>query len=153
VQRTLKSGTKSLDLWVVLYDRQLERFDLIKEHLALCDVVTFWSLSTLHDLEQIPYSFAKLEELMPQKRKLLGCYMYNFGEKKPMPISAMKFQCELALEWIQQRRIEGIVLDESNICDYGFDAVEWTREWIRQVGDQKLSTKALTIAEAHSGAR
>src|SRR5579872_5468719 len=92
VQQRLNGGNKKLDLWVVLYDKQLE--EPVSDYLALCDVITFWSLSTLHDLEQMPSSFAKLEKLAPKARKMLGCYMYNFGESKPMPVSAMKFQCE-----------------------------------------------------------
>jgi hypothetical protein len=139
VQQRLKGGNTKLDLWVVLYDKQLE--EPVSDYLALCDVITFWSLSTLHDLEQMPSSFAKLEKLAPMARKMLGCYMYNFGESKPMPVSAMKFQCELALGWLQQGRIEGVIFDESDICDFGFDAVEWTRDWIRQVGDQQLVVK------------
>ena len=137
VQRRLRSGNKKLDLWLILYDNQLD--PAVNDYLALCDIITFWSLSTLHELEQMPTSFAKLEKLAPHARKMLGCYMYNFGESKPMPVSAMKFQCELALKWIQEGRIQGVIFDESDICDFGFDAVEWTREWIRQVGDQVLT--------------
>ena len=28
----------------------------------------------------------------------------------------------------------------TNICDLGLEAVEWTRQWIAQVGDQPLQT-------------
>jgi hypothetical protein len=138
LQQRLKGSKKKLDLWVVLYDRNL---DLpVRDHLALCDVITFWVWRAA-DLGQLPSAFAKLEKLAPQARKMLGCYMYDFGDKKPISISAMKFQCELALEWIHQGRIEGIVFDESDICDLGLEAVEWSRDWIRQVGDQNLAVK------------
>jgi hypothetical protein len=140
VRRKLKDGIKKLDIWVVLYDRQVESA-VVKEYLPLCDGITFWSLSTLQDLRQMPSSLAKLEKVAPETRKMIGCYMYNFGEGKPMPVSVMKEQCELDLEWIKQGRVEGMIFDESNICDYGFDAVEWSREWIRKVGDQKLVVK------------
>lgn len=137
LQRRLKSG-KKLDLWIVIYDHDLER--PVEDHLALCDVVTLWVWQAA-DLKQLPSSFAKLEKLAPKARKMLGCFLYDFGDQKLMPVSAMKSQCELGLEWIQQARIEGMIFDESSICDLGLDAVEWTREWIRQVGDQKVAVK------------
>jgi hypothetical protein len=138
LQRRLKTG-KKVDLWVVIYDHDLDR--QVQDHLRLCDVVTLWTWRAA-DLRQLPSTLAKLEKLAPKARKMLGCFMYDFGDKKPMPISEMKFQCELALDWIRQGRIAGMILDESSICDLGLDAVEWTREWIRQVGDHKLTAKS-----------
>ena len=58
-----------------------------------------------------------------------------------MSVSSMKFQCELALEWIQAGRLDGMIFEGSNVCDFGFDSVEWSREWIRKVGDEKLIVK------------
>lgn len=138
LQRSLKAN-KKLDLWVVIYDHDLER--QVQEHLRFCDVVSLWVWRAA-DLGQLPSALGKLDKLAPQARRMLGCYMYDFGDKKAMPLAAMKFQCDLALDWIQQGRIDGMILDESAICDLGLDAVEWTREWIQQVGDQKLGVKS-----------
>jgi len=41
VRRALRDGNRILDLWVLLYDYQLEQRDLIRNHLELCDVITF----------------------------------------------------------------------------------------------------------------
>ena len=137
LQRRLKGG-KKLDLWVVIYDHDLDR--AVEDHLALCDVVTLWVWKAA-DLKELQSSFAKIEKLAPKSRKMLGCFMYDFGDQKPMPVPTMKFQCELGLDWIQQGRIGGMIFDESSICDLGLDAVEWTRDWIREVGDRKLAVK------------
>ena len=61
--------------------------------------------------------------------------MYDYGEKKPMPISLMEQQCQLGLQWLQEERIEGMIFLASCICDLGLEAVEWTREWIQDVGE------------------
>jgi hypothetical protein len=45
---------------------------------------------------------------------------------------------ETGLRWLRERRIEGIVFLGNTIMDFGFDSVEWTRQWIRQVRDTRL---------------
>jgi hypothetical protein len=39
LQSRLKIGVKNLDLWVVIYDHDLDR--PVRDHLALCNVITF----------------------------------------------------------------------------------------------------------------
>jgi hypothetical protein len=139
MQQRIKAGEKKLDLWVCAYSTDC---DLpVRDYLALCDVVTFWVWNGAN-LSQLPSILTKFEKLVPQARKVLGCYMYDYGASKPMSVSSMKLQFELALEWIQAGRIEGMIFEGSNICDFGFDSVEWSREWIRKVGDQELVVKS-----------
>ena len=64
--------------------------------------------------------------------------MWDFGIGKPMPLERMKKQCELALRWLQEGRIEGMIFLATNICDLDLEAVNWTRRWIAEVGDQQL---------------
>jgi hypothetical protein len=74
----------------------------------------------------------------PGKRRLLGCYMWNYGEKKPMTIDQMRYQCSLGLQWLKDGSIDGMIFLASCICDLGLDAVEWTRRWIAENGDLEL---------------
>ncbi len=124
-----------LDLWVVLYYKQV---DLpVQEHLAFCDVVTFWTMPG-RELANLEANFTKLLEAMPAKRRVLGCYMYNYGEKRPMDIALMEHQCGLGLQWLKEGKIEGIIFLASCICDLGLEAVEWTRGWIERVGSEAV---------------
>lgn len=133
----LHKTAKGLDLWVVVYTHDLEL--PIRAHVDNCDVVTFWTWNAagLVDLEK---NFERLEKVVgPEKRKMLGCYMWDFGSGKPIPLETMKKQCELGLKWLKEGRIEGMIFLSSVICDLELETVEWTREWIAQVGDQPLS--------------
>jgi len=124
-----------LDLWVVLYYNQL---DLpVRQHLDLCDVVTFWTMPG-RELANLETNFARLLEITPGKRRVLGCYMYNYGEKKPMDIALMEHQCGLGLRWLKEGKIEGIIFLASCICDLKLEAVEWTRDWIARVGAEPV---------------
>jgi hypothetical protein len=123
----LQSAARPLDLYVVVYAHDL---DLpLQPYLEPCDVVTFWTWTAdrLADLER---NFARLEALAPGKRKLLGCYMWDFGASRPMPLERMQFQCRLGQDWLRQGRIDGLILLSSPICDLGLETVEWARQWV-----------------------
>jgi len=131
----LHDAPRPLDLWVVLYRHQLGL--RIADYLNLCDVVTFWTweAADLHDLEK---NFDEFRSLAPEKRKVLGCYLWDYGGKKPIPLDLMQRQCQLGLEWLKQGEIEGMIFLASCICDLGLEAVEWTRDWIARVGKHSL---------------
>jgi hypothetical protein len=135
VRQQLSSGGRALNLWVVLYDHQLG-FP-VRDHLALCDKVTFWTWKA-HDLTDLERNFARAEQLAPRAGKFLGCYMWDYGQDKPLPLPVMQQQCEIGLRWLREGRIEGVVFLASCICDLGLETVEWTRQWIAEVGEQKL---------------
>jgi len=42
----------------------------------------------------------KAETLAPKKRKMLGCYVVDYGLKQGTPLLLMKLQCETGLRWI-----------------------------------------------------
>jgi len=50
----------------------------------------------------------------------------------------MRHQCELGLQWLKLGRIEGMIFLATKICDLDLEAVEWTRQWMAQVGDQAI---------------
>jgi hypothetical protein len=135
VQGQLKAAGQKLDLWVTVYRHDF-RHDL-SDYLSKVDVVTFWTWEA-KDLERLEEGFEKAEQAAPKARKVLGCYMWDYGEQKPIPVSLMQKQCQLGLEWLRKGRIEGMIFLASCICDLNLEAVEWTRNWIQEKGDQKL---------------
>jgi len=135
LRKRLTVNGRKLDLGVVLYTTQLDR--RITPHLKHCDIVSLWTWRAV-ELANLEKNFARLQTLVPGKRILLGLYMWDFGTKKPMPVDLMKKQCELALKWLRQGRIEGMIFLATNICDLDLETVNWTRRWIAKVGGQPL---------------
>ena len=131
----LHSAQRPLDLWSVIYSDQLDW--PVAEHLALCDVVTFWTWRS-EELDGLEEKFARLEGIAPAPHKLLGCYMWDYGAEQPMPLDRMKRQCEVGLRWLRGGRIDGMIFLASGLCDLRLETVEWTREWIASVGDDQL---------------
>jgi hypothetical protein len=134
--RRLHAAPRPLELWVVMYAHHLGR--PVGEHLRHCDAVTFWTWQA-RELDRLEENFARLEAAAPAARKLLGCYMWDYGCRdggRPMPLDRMQRQCARGLEWLKTGRIDGMIFLASCIADLDLEAVNWTRDWIREVGDE-----------------
>ena len=136
IRGRLKLADRTLDLWVVLYDYQLDK--PVSSYLDLCDVVTFWTWEA-QNLEALEGNFRCFEQVAASQRKVLGCYMWDYGNSRPMSMDSMQSQCEFAVEMLKAGRIEGVIFLASCICDLKIDTVEWTRRWIAEVGEWALS--------------
>jgi hypothetical protein len=140
----LHNGPRRLDLSVVIYSNQLEL--PLDDLLACCDVITYWHWWG-RDLVNLEHNFDRLEQRTGNVRKMLGCYFTDMGEGEPaegtegegrLPLELMKHQCETGLKWLREGRIEGIMWLGNYHCGFGIETVEWTKQWIAEVGDQPL---------------
>src|SRR5262249_3655978 len=131
LRQRLDSCKPRLGAWVVLYTHEFEQEPLLRPHLELCDVVTLWTWKAV-DLAKLDENFARFEKIVGNRRKVLGLYMWDYGAKQPMPLAAMKHQYTLALRWLHEGRIEGMIFLASCICDLGLEAVDWARGCIHK---------------------
>ncbi len=135
----IRVAGRPLDLGVTLYTYQLD--ERILPHLEFCDTVSLWTWRA-PELANLETNFAKYEKLVPRsKKKLLGLYMWDFGNRRPMPLESMKMQCERALRWLHEGRIDGMIFLATNICDLKLETVEWARRWIVEHGDEPLQVR------------
>ena len=139
----MRSGARPLDLWVTLYEHNLEM--PIRDHLDQCDVITFWTWLA-SGLPRLERNIERLREVAPNQQRMLGCYLWDYGAGAPMPMDMMKFQCERGLKWLQDGTIDGMIFLASCICDLGIDTVEWARSWIKEVGPTMLRAPAARSA-------
>ena len=126
-----------LDAWVVLYAHEFGQEPKLRPHLELCDVVTLWTW-TASELVNLESNFTRFEQIVGGKRRVLGVYMWDYGARQPMPLSAMELQCSLGLRWLQEGRIEGLIFLASCICDLDLEAVEWARNWIAEYASTRI---------------
>lgn len=113
IRGRLREMNEEFSIFVTLYTSQCEL--PIREFLDLVDVITFWTGDPA-DLVNLESNFEKFERLVPDKRKMLGCYLADFRRKKGVPIPMMKLQCETA-----QRR--------NRNEDYQNLAQRYTKRW------------------------
>ena len=130
-----------MDLAVVVYSNQLD--EAIIPILKDVDIVLFWTWNST-DLKDLESNFRCLKKLLPGIRVILGCYMWDFClPTRTIPIELMEHQYRLGLKWLKSGEIEGIIFLGTNIIDKNLESVEWTRQWIKQVGDTPLNARKL----------
>jgi len=141
VQRQLKGPKKKKDIYVTFYASQLKL--PIVEHLKQIDVITLWMWKP-EELANVDSYLNQLDKLVPGCRKIVGLYTTALNEGQTpawtgMPVPLMQKQCEGALGWLRSGRIEGICVYGGTTFDLGFEAVDWTRQWIRKIADTQLT--------------
>lgn len=125
---------RHLDMWVVCYEHNLDQVENIAEYFAEFDVISFWTWRG-SELCRAEKNLERVRQLAPNKRIMAGMYMWNYGERRPLTQSEMQTQAELYLRLIKEGKLDGIVVCSNCIADLGIDAVEWTREWIKEHRD------------------
>ena len=127
---------KKLPITAVVYVRQISH--RLKLYLDEVDQVSLWTWRPA-DIDHLERNLFALEKLIPGKPVLLGCYMYDFDQRKSLPIERMQMQVKLGSRWLREGRIAGMIFLATPNVDVGLEAVEWTREWIAQAGDEELN--------------
>ena len=136
IRDRLRAGSgRPLDLWVVLYEHQLD--DPVKPYLDECDVITFWVWRS-ENLARLEQDYAKARELTPGKRHLMGVYLFDYGNNRPMPLDRLQAQCRQGLAWMREGTLDGMIFCSNCCADLGFETVAWARKWIAEVGDLPL---------------
>lgn len=120
-------GPRPLDLWVVVYD--LLQGLPIQPWLDHCDVLTYWTWKA-QDLPGLDRAIGWLRDIAPTQKLLLGCYMWDYGAGKPMPLETMRWQCAQAEQRLASGQIDGVIFLASNLCDLHIDTVAYARDWL-----------------------
>ncbi len=135
IRKRLVIDGRRMDLYVVLYSTQVDW--PVGEALNYCDKITFWTWQS-EDLAHLEERFARMEQIAPGKGRLLGCYMWDYGNKAPMPLDRMQMQLEIGLRWLKEKRIEGMIFLASNICDLELETVELSRRWVARHSNERI---------------
>ena len=53
-------------------------------------------------------------------------------------IAEVEYECKTALGYLKKGRIHGIYFLTNTVADLDLEAVEWTRRWIQEVGEERL---------------
>ena len=145
-RQRLKSLGRPMDIWVTLYSHEL-----IAEHrhyrgcepplasfLDQFDVLTLWTWNS-DDLRDLDKSLAALEAIAPRgARKALGMYIWDFPNRRPVPLDLMQHQCELGLKWLKEKRVHELIFLANTVLDVGLPGAQFAREWIAKVGSQPV---------------
>jgi hypothetical protein len=139
IRRLLDGKYAAVKIWGVVYTMSLGREgmnDCIKE----LDVIllTEWFPRKIGELKK---HIEHCRRLFPKKPIVLGLYLYDYGTNQRMPLDLLEKQFEMARQLAHARRIAGIEITTINNDP---QAVTWTADWIKRVGDEKIGSPSKT---------
>lgn len=131
----LDKACRPLDIWMVWYTYEMGY--TAPEVLEQVDGFVLWTWDNT-ELPLLEERFAQIEKNFPEKRKMLGIYMYDFPNYRMVPLDLMEHQCNVALKLLQEKRIEGIVILGNGQMGMGLQSELWMREWLKKVKNIEL---------------
>ncbi|MDD6307903.1 MAG: hypothetical protein PUB07_00900 [Clostridia bacterium] len=122
---------RAIEFWTVIYERDLAANldDEIRSRLQAFDLFTFWTWYSEH-LRDLEANYQKIRELAEGKRMMMGVYMWDYGNKCPLPDELMEYQLSFVEEKYAKGEIEGIILCSNCIMDIGLSTVPIMKKWM-----------------------
>jgi hypothetical protein len=125
------------EMWLVLYQMQLEEEMDIQDYIDVFDGVSFWFWDEPSVEQYQTYSKLFIERT-PDKKRLMGCYLYNFGKEKEAQAEMVKYQLDHNLELMKQGLLDGIVLHNNSMGGFDLSAYKAAKEWVGEHGNEKV---------------
>lgn len=125
-----------LGLWTVIYEHEIT--PEAEPYLAECDLITTWTWSA-KNLKDLDTNLKNLKSMLHNGQKVYaGCYMWDYGDCRPLALEQMKYQLDVYYRWLTDGEVDGIIICSNCIADLGLDTVEYTRNWINKYGDTEI---------------
>jgi hypothetical protein len=133
IREGLDKACRPMELYVTWYWHETAD----EEVMSYIDAITLWTWCS-EEIPLIKERFEALEGRLPEKKKLLGIYMYDFPARHPVSLDLMEMQCNVALELLREGRIDGIILEANSVMGVGLPSERWLREWVDRVKDIEI---------------
>lgn len=135
------NDVRRLDMWMVLYSHEFgENEEDDKQFLPYVepfDGIIMWTWEE-KDIVKFEEKFKKFKEITEGKRRMLGLYLYNFGEHKKATGPAVQWQFDRYYELLKAGEIEGIVLHTNTMADLDHESYEVATKWLAIHADDEI---------------
>lgn len=128
VKENLRKACRPLETYITWYWHE----DPYPGMMEYVDGISLWTWNS-DELIHLKERFEAVEEKYKGKKILLGIYMYDFYNRKPVPNDLMELQCNYALELLKQGRIAGMIFEANSVMGVRLPSELWLREWVDKV--------------------
>ncbi|MBQ5746835.1 MAG: hypothetical protein IIV81_02735 [Clostridia bacterium] len=136
-----KFNAHDIDMWMVFYTNEFgldeKEDEEFMKFLSPFNGIIMWTWEE-KDVPLIPEKFEVFKKMTPDCRRMFGCYLYNFGEKKQATGKAVKWQLDFYLDKIKKGEAEGIVFHTNTMADLDYEAYDAAVEWMDEHGDEEI---------------
>ncbi len=115
------------EMWVVLYQHQCGKNKL--PYLDVFDGISFWFWQE-PDIAGYHKSIGWFLENSVGKKRLVGCYLFNFGGNCPANPSLVTYQLECNKLLIKRKEIDGLILHNNALGGMNLKAYEAAKKWM-----------------------
>lgn len=140
-ERMHHNGVRPLDMWMVLYTQEfgLNADDdrAFLPYIAPFDGIIMWTWKE-RDIVLFEEKFELFKKMTADKRRMLGLYLYNFGESRQATGTVVKWQLDRYRELLYSGEVEGVVLHTNTMADLDYEAYDVETEWMRKHGDELI---------------
>lgn len=130
-----------MNCWMTLYTHEFgedEKADKdFQQYIDLMDGIVMWNWYESR-YKSIPEKFEIFKKLTENKRRMCGCYLYNFGENKQATGEAVKWQLDWYREKLLAGEIEGVVLHTNTMADLDYESYDIACKWMEEHGDEEI---------------
>lgn len=126
---------EGMELWMVHYERFLH-CDLT-EWLQCFDGISFWFWYQPTE-EEYHKTIKKFIELTPNVKRLIGCYLYDFGREKACDPDLVEIELNNDVELMKKGLFEGIILHTNAVSGLGYEGYERGAKWMKENGDKEI---------------
>ncbi len=124
----LSKANRPMELCSVCYTHELDKVTP-----ELSDGITTIALFTSQDqIMNWEEHIEKALKVFPDKKILLGIYMFEFSTCVPTPIELMEHQCEIGLRYMKEGKLDGMIFECNAEMGIGFESDLWLREWVKK---------------------
>lgn len=140
-ERMHNNEVRNLDMWMVLYTHEFgvdaEKDAQFQPFIEPFDGVIMWTWCEKW-VELIPEKWEIFKKMTENKRRMFGCYLWNFGEKKEATRDAVLWQLDWYREKIIAGEAEGVVLHTNTMADLDYDAYNAALEWMAEHEEEDI---------------
>ena len=141
IHKTLHTNNvRPLDMWMVLYTFEFgingKEDNNFTEYIKPFDGIIMWTWKEC-DVPLIPEKFEIFKKMTPGKRRMFGCYLWNFGEEKEASGKVVKWQLDWYREKILAGEAGGVVLHTNTMADLDYEAYDVACAWMDEHGDEE----------------
>lgn len=130
-----KLNENGIEMWMVYYERDKD-VD-ISGYLEYFDGVSFWFWYQPTE-EQYHETIKTFLEKTPNKKRLVGCYLYDFGRETACDPERVEAELDRDKELMQKGLIDGIILHTNAVGKMGFEGYERCAKWMKKNGDTEI---------------
>ncbi|MBN2307793.1 MAG: hypothetical protein JXR94_02410 [Candidatus Hydrogenedentes bacterium] len=130
VYAALKSHNPELRLECVVYAHELASAAFWGPLAQYIDVVSFWVWG-YENLATLDADIDRCRERFPGKPIVMGCYLRDYPSASPMPMGAIRSQCQTVWQGLEDGRLAGFDILGAVLIDGQIEQAVWVRDFIR----------------------